>query len=310
MSRQRLVMMIAVAASIALAACSGNAAPRGGPASSYDAGWMGPIDADAPPPPEDAGRPQGPPAPGKVYVADEESGTVSVIDAVTNERIATIELSDPDAFPPREIRPHDVQVAPDGRSVWVTAPPLVTPGGHLGHHPGEPPPPDDVVVIDPATDTIGGRIEIGPELHLAHVVLDATSEHAFVTADEASQLIRTGALTRIALPAGSAGPIQLYPTPDSRRLYVCDQGTLMDRPPSNRLYEIDVEQAIVAATIEVGTAAHGVVVGEDGRFAYVTNQLDDTVSVVDVATRTVVATVAVGTRPNGIAHWHVTGGQP
>ena len=63
-------------------------------------------------------------------------------------------------------------------------------------------------------------------------------------------------------------------------------------------------------TIDVGAGAHGVVGSDDGSRAYVTNIASATVSVVDTATRTVVETVPVGERPNGIAHWRVTGGMP
>ena len=322
-------------------------------------------------------------APGKVYVADEDSGTVSVIDVTTNTRVAVVELG----LPGMMFMPHNVQAAPDGHSIWVVAPPME------GHASDE----EQVVVIDPTSDAIVWRASLGEHLHLAHVVLDDASAHAFVTANETGQVFRvdaqthavdvlaelgaaakphgvracggelyvaemgalgvavidqvtgevsdvptggvtvqsactrdgrwafatlydtrevvridvaTHAVTRIALPAGAQGPVQLYPAPDSKRVYVCDQGTLMDRPASNRLYEIDVAKAEVTATITVGQGAHGVVVSEDARRAYVTNLLDDTVSVVDTAERAEVAVIPVGHKPNGIAHWHVTGGMP
>jgi len=44
-----------------------------------------------------------------------------------------------------------------------------------------------------------------------------------------------------------------------------------------------------------------VVVGNDGRHAYVTNLYANTVSVIDVRSRKSVATVAVGAGPNGIS---------
>lgn len=39
-----------------------------------------------------------------------------------------------------------------------------------------------------------------------------------------------------------------------------------------------------------------------GSRAWVSNQVDDSVSVIDTATREVVATVAVGAAPNGLAY--------
>ena len=104
--------------------------------------------------------------------------------------------------------------------------------------------------------------------------------------------------------------MRIKSSPDGATMYVCDQGLLLDRPASNRLYEIDVASATIAATITVGMGAHGVVVSDDGSRAYVTNIADRSVSVVDTLGRRVVTTIGVGDRPNGIAHWHVSGGMP
>ncbi len=317
----------------------------------------------------------------RVFVADEDSGTVSVIEEGTSALLKTIALPmSPDMF-----MPHNVQVAPDGKSVWVAAAPM-TEGGV-----------EKAFVIDPLTEEITDSIELGSELHVAHVVLDATSSKAYVTANEGSavleldahekKLLRTidlGAdrgphgmrfcgdrlwianmtgktlaelepasgsvtetdvggvavqtacapngkyvfvslydtkeviryeigtkkLTRIALPAEAQGPVQLYPSPDSKTLWVCDQGVLMGRPASNLLYAVDVEAAQVTGKAEVGKGAHGVVLSDDGALAYVTNLSANTVSVVDTAKLETIATVGVGTKPNGISHWHVSGGMP
>ena len=39
--------------------------------------------------------------------------------------------------------------------------------------------------------------------------------------------LQSGEIKRIPLPADAQGPIQLYATPDSKLLYVADQGELM-----------------------------------------------------------------------------------
>ena len=94
-------------------------------------------------------------------------------------------------------------------------------------------------------------------------------------------------------------PIQLHATPDNRLLLVANQGTL--KKPGTTVSVIDVASMKVAATIKTGEGAHGVVVGHDGRHAFVTNTYANTVSVIDVAERKVVATVPVGKGPNGIS---------
>ena len=346
------------------------------------------------------------PAPGasgsKVYVANEDDGTLSVIAVESNTVAGTIDFKVEVDGKGWMYMLHNVQAAPDGKSIWATGLPMAGSKGASSSDMSPAPTAaaaaeDQVFVVDPSMDMIVARIPIGTGMHPAHVVLDPESSTAYVTANEANEVLAIdaktyavtkhfplgkdhgphgmrwcagqlwianmtaksvtmldpksgmvmdmdvggvavqtacmpdgksvfaslydtkevvrlpvsgGALTRIALPDGAQGPIQLYPSSDGHHLYVCDQGNLEGRPPSNKLYVIDVEEATVTATIEVGQAAHGVVVSDDGDRIYVTNTLDDTVSVIDAADQEVVATVKVGGAPNGVAHWHVTGGMP
>lgn len=319
--------------------------------------------------------------PGKLYVANEEGGNVSVIDLHDSLKNASIDISESGKM----FMAHNVQVAPDGKSVWVTAVPMDTNGIN------------QLVVIDANTGTIKTRVPLGKDLHVAHVVLDNDSKYAFVTAKDPSQVIQVDATTckvlrkfdlgtghsphglryangklyvanmdarsmsviniadgkitdiplggmvvqtavtrdvkfvfaslydtkevirydlqsgeikRIPLPTGAQGPIQLYATPDSKLLYVADQGELMERPVSNKVFVIDISNAKIISTIVVGKKAHGVVVSKDGKTVYVSNSIDNTVSVIDVATQKVSGTILVGKGPNGISYWYETGGMP
>ena len=63
------------------------------------------------------------------------------------------------------------------------------------------------------------------------------------------------------------------------------------------LYSLDGAEGHDIAT---GDGAHGVAFSASGRTAYVTNQMAGTVSVIDVRSHTVVRTLAVGTKPNGL----------
>ena len=122
--------------------------------------------------------------------------------------------------------------------------------------------------------------------------------------------LNSGQIKRIQLPAGAQGPIQLYATPDSKLLYVADQGELMERPVSNKVFVIDIANTKVISTIVVGNKAHGVVVSKIGTTVYVTNSIDNTVSVIDAATQKLTRTIPVGKGPNGISYWYETGGMP
>ena len=64
---------------------------------------------------------------------------------------------------------------------------------------------------------------------------------------------------------------------------------------------IDVTRRTVVATLRTGRGAHGVTVSGDGRLVLVSNIVDSTVAVLDVATQKRIATFNVGAGPNGIS---------
>lgn len=97
--------------------------------------------------------------------------------------------------------------------------------------------------------------------------------------------------------------MQIYPTPDSRYVYVADQGYEFDQPNGNKLHKIDLANRNVIQTVEVGTAPHGVVLSPDGKFTYVTNLVSNDVSIVDNESGKELARVPTGEKPNGISYW-------
>lgn len=57
----------------------------------------------------------------------------------------------------------------------------------------------------------------------------------------------------------------------------------------------------VVKTVETGSGTHGVALDREGRYAYITNSYAGSLSVLDISKRSVVATVPVGKRPNGVS---------
>ena len=84
--------------------------------------------------------------PAKVYVANEEGGSVSVIDLQDSLKNTSIDISDSSG---KMFMAHNVQVAPDGKTVWVTVVPMDTNGIN------------QLVVIDANTGTIKNRVKLG-----------------------------------------------------------------------------------------------------------------------------------------------------
>ncbi len=345
--------------------------------------------------------------PMKLYVAIEGENRISVINPETQEVMKIIDLSQQVGQAIQDFSPHNVQVAPDGKTVWVTANrgqgQHDDGGGHEeeeARDAGSENARDQVIVIDPSTDTITKRIPIALDAHLAHIVVTNDGFFAYATAQEkgltykidtqnftitkeiaaptrsephglrlspdgttayialiqgkglgvldvATDMltiiplegnavqtavtpdgklvvvslyntkklaifdVATKNVNYIGLPQGAKGPIQMYPTPDSRFIYIADQGYYFEQPTGNSVYKIDLAIKSVIKEIPVGDAPHGVVVSPDGKFVYVTNLLSQNVSIIDTATDTEAGRIEVGKMPNGISLWSRSlGGTP
>ena len=63
---------------------------------------------------------------------------------------------------------------------------------------------------------------------------------------------------------------------------------------------VDIATRKKVAEIPTGTAPTGIAFSPDGRFAYVSNREDDTVSVINAAARKVIGSVKTGGEPHGL----------
>ncbi len=341
--------------------------------------------------------------PQKIYVAVEDAGIVSVIDPATQKVMKTIDLSRSHDGGKLTIAPHNIQVAPDNKTVWVTG----NISGHENHSSivtgayahGEENDAlglnekDEIIVISPFTDRIIRRVPVALGAHLAHVVFSPDSAYAYVTAQQLNtvykintrsygvekeislpdnsephglrispdgsaayianisgknlgilrlesesysfvtldgQAIQTGvtpdgifvvvtlydtkrlaiyntqdkSVNYVDLGGESKGPVQVYPTPDSRFVYVADQGYYFKEPSGKYIYKIDLIERRVVKEIEAGAGPHGVVIDVAGTRLYVTNLLSQDVSVIDTVRDEQIGTVRVGKGPNGISIWY------
>jgi YVTN family beta-propeller protein len=334
----------------------------------------------------------------KVYIALEGEGKVAVLDTKTRQIVKQIDLTESSGEKTAEFAPHNVQVAPDGKTVWVTANIHADHDAHeqSGHLDITESVADQAIVIDPQTDSIAHRIPIAPKAHLSHVVVSPDGRTAYVNAQEQHRIYKidaatfrvhgytsvagqgphglrlspdgskayiamlqghtlgimdtasggihyapvggaavqsavtpdgkiamvsvydakrlilynaaSGRIDSVALPADAKGPVQMYPTPDSRYAYVADQGYYFKQPVGGNVYKIDLHAKRTVETVKAGKAPHGVVVSKDGRRVYVTNLLSNDVSVIDTASDREVARIPVGKEPNGVSIWSATAG--
>lgn len=235
----------------------------------------------------------------KVYVANEYSDSVSVINAATHRKIKDVQLvrlledapmhgmpgmaaeaggGDGEDHKEARVIPHNVQVAPDGRYVYTA---------NAGT--------DSLGVIDAYTDTLVGEIPVGE--HPAHVVVSADSRTAFVTNGGEGTVsvvdLRTREV-RATIPVGKS-PHGLRISPDGREVYVANTH-------SDSVTVIDVASLRAVAEIPVLSKPAQVAFTPDGRYVYVSNthlgeDVAGHVSVIDTASRQVVGNIAVGKTP-------------
>lgn len=207
------------------------------------------------------------------YVTNGGDDSVSIVDATVRQVVATIKVG---AYP------HGIRISPDGREAYVAN----LKGGSIS-------------IIDIGSRREVARIEVGkgpaqtgfsPDGRMAFVSL--SQEDAVALIDPVSRKL----LGKV--PVGRA-PIQIHATPDSRTLLVANQGS--KERPSDTLSFIDIEKRRVRQTVRTDRGAHGVTVQSDGRRAFVSNVYANNVSVVDLASGKVVASIRVGRAPNGIS---------
>lgn len=201
---------------------------------------------------------------GTVWIANEESGSLTAIDAARNEVVANLSGIE---------GPHNLQASPDGKSLWAVS----------GH---------DSLAVMVATDrlTLHGTVKTGREP--AHIVLAPDNRKAYTTngADGTVTAIDVASMRQVATIPVGASPHGLRPSPDGQWVYVANaKGTTVS--------VIDAEANTRVADIEVGDAPVQVAFAPDGRNVYASLNGEDAVAKIDVERRLVVGKVRVGVGP-------------
>jgi YVTN family beta-propeller protein len=231
----------------------------------------------------------------KAYVANGGS-TVSVINLLANSVSSTISDS---------YGAYGVAIAPNGKTAYVA---------NLGPNPGSSTNVSAISVIDVASDTIKASITTPTGLTPKSVALtpdgdtlyvgcyNADAESGIVVIDTADNTITTTITGDVPID-----PIGMALTPDGDYLYVTDFD-------SDGLYAIYVfKTADNTLTTRIGlpsgkSGPTGIAITSDGTTAYVANTGQEghgptgtTVSMIDISTNTVTASITVGSDPWGIS---------
>lgn len=202
---------------------------------------------------------------------------VAVIDTATNMVVFTIPF-------PAGNNPFDIAITPDGSRAYVTNNGL----------------PHSVTVIDTATDSIlttiplpAGSFPFGiaitPDGSRAYVTNSGTPD-AVTVIDTATNMI----LLTIPFPAGS-NPTGIAITPDGSRAYVTTVFTV-------RVINTATNEISTTIPFPAGVSPSQIAITPDGLRAYLTNSSNDTLSIIDTVSNTIItSSLPAGDFPFGIA---------
>lgn len=225
----------------------------------------------------------------KVYVADEEESTVSVIDATSFKKIRSIPVGQ---------GPHNVQVAPDGKLVWVTN--NGDPGKAVEKpvHEGMPKSGGGgamagsgaVWAIDTATDTVVAKVPVGK--HPAHVVVAPDGRYAYVAngGENTVSVVDISAQRVVGTIPVGASPHGMRIRPDGKQTWVANL-------KGGTVSVIDTQTRKQIAQIAVGKGPAQVGFTPDGLLGFVSLSEENRVAVIDPASRKVIRKVSVGIVP-------------
>jgi YVTN family beta-propeller protein len=206
-----------------------------------------------------------------IYVANEDAGTVTVLDVVSSKPVATIPVG-------RE--PEGVTISPDSDEVYVTNEADGT-----------------VSIIATDSRVVIATIAVGKRPRSVTFSLDGAK--AYVANEEGGSVSVIDTDNRrvkrtIALAGPNVRPMGTALSPDGARLYVTTGrgGTLV---------VVDTKGDSATGSVAVGKRPWGVAVSDDGTRIYTANGPSNDVSVIDAATLKIVRRIPAGSMPWGVA---------
>ncbi len=201
------------------------------------------------------------------YVMMGASNSVAVIDLGKGDIVERIDVP---------ANPHGGAITPDGRFIYAAS--------MMGS--------DHVHVVDLQDRKVVAQIDIGNVSH--HAAISPDGRTVYVSAGEVVA-IDTASNEVVARIETEEMPYDLVFTPDGRWLYVSGQGsTIMVIDPNTN-------QIVKTIALEAEAMMSHLAFRPDGSVLYATNDLSNTVTVIDVAENRPVAAIDVGKEPHGIA---------
>jgi len=200
-----------------------------------------------------------------LYVANDRSNTLTVIDPRTATIRATIPVQ----------HPYNLYFTPDGARAIVVAERLKR-----------------LEFRDPHTWATIKTVDI-PWPGVDHIDFSADGSYLLASTEFAGVVVKVDTVRMEVTGLVTVGgqPIDVRLSPDGTLFYVANQAR-------NGVSVIDPQAMKEVGFIPTGKGAHGLQISRDTRFLYVSNRLAGSISVIDFATHRVVATWNIGGSPD------------
>jgi len=238
---------------------------------------------------EAPGLPAPPPVPAVgLYVTNEQSGDLSVIDAETGMVVNTIKLGK---------RPRGIAASPDGTKLYVAL--SGSPAAGPGVDEKTLPPPDrsadGIGVVDIKEGKLLTVINSGTDPEQVAVSKDGL--RLFVANEDSGQLTAIDTASGTIAETFKVGdePEGVTVTPDGRQVYVTSED-------AGAVFVVDLEKKVVKP-IKVGPRPRSIAFLPDGSRAYVPSETGGTLTVIDTKKMAAIKTIKLGDgiRPMGQA---------
>ncbi len=216
---------------------------------------------------------------GTVYVANEISNTVSVIDTSTSRVTATINIGEENHHRPLYngiIDAHGANLSPDGKLLAVTG---------RGS--------SNVLFIDTAINQVVADVLVGREPHVPTFTPDGREAWVTIRGRDHIAIVDTKTFQVTRHIKTMNGPSMLWFSADGRRAYIASQKEAI-------LWRLDLPVLRVISVDVAGNFSPFIKLTPDGKEVWLTHKTVDKVSVVDAENLNVLKVVDVGPRPNHV----------
>ncbi|MQA30928.1 MAG: beta-propeller fold lactonase family protein [Luteitalea sp.] len=224
-----------------------------------------------------------------VYVTNEVSGDLTVIDPASHSPVATISLGK---------RPRGIRASPDGSQLYIalSGSPISPPGVDESTLPPPDRAADGIGVVDARTLTLSTILKGPSDPEQTSVSRDG--QHLYIASEDTGKasVLEIGSGRTVAEYEVGGEPEGVTTSPDGRFVYVTSE-------EDSQVSVIDTATSRLVKQFEVGARPRDSAFSPDSSRAYVTAENGGTVSVVDTSSHTVIETIRLtgeNVRPMGV----------